>query len=83
MELLFFFFYQHKGEVASLPPLPETKTSNIVLGHFRFREDGVVKYLDGAKELKNEERNTMEVSFEDVEKYNQNLSATIIEEYFR
>ncbi|XP_018912680.1 LOW QUALITY PROTEIN: DNA replication licensing factor Mcm6 [Bemisia tabaci] len=48
-----------------------------------FREDGVVKYLDGAKELKNEERNTMEVSFEDVEKYNQNLSATIIEEYFR
>jgi DNA replication licensing factor MCM6 len=39
--------------------------------------------LYGAQELRNPERSTLEVSFEDVEKYNQNLAATIIEEYYR
>lgn len=34
-------------------------------------------------ELEKMERNCLEVSFEDVEKYNQNLSTTIIEEYYR
>lgn len=29
------------------------------------------------------ERNSLEVSFDDVEKYNQNLATTIIEEYYR
>ncbi|KAL3287873.1 hypothetical protein HHI36_002331 [Cryptolaemus montrouzieri] len=48
-----------------------------------FREDGDIKYLDLAKELLNQERSTIEVSFEDVEKYNQNLATSIIEEYYR
>lgn len=39
--------------------------------------------MEPAKELQIEERSTIEISFEDVEKYNQNLATTIIEEYFR
>lgn len=50
---------------------------------YRFSEDGTVKYLDPAKELLDQERSTIEISFEDVEKYNQNLATTIIEEYYR
>lgn len=49
----------------------------------RYREDGKIKYLCGAEELRNPERSTLEVCFEDIEKYNQNLAATIIEEYYR
>nr|CAD7589912.1 unnamed protein product [Timema genevievae] len=48
-----------------------------------YKEDGKIKYLDGAKDLKNPERSTLEVNFDDVEKYNQNLATTIIEEYYR
>ncbi|KAJ8949178.1 hypothetical protein NQ318_021671 [Aromia moschata] len=46
-------------------------------------EDGELKYLEPGQELQNEERSTIEVSFEDVEKFNQNLATTIIEEYYR
>lgn len=42
-----------------------------------------MKYLEAANELKHPERSTIEISFEDVEKYNQNLATTIIEEYYR
>jgi DNA replication licensing factor MCM6 len=49
----------------------------------RYKEDGKIKYLCDAQELRNPERSTLEVCFEDVEKYNQNLAATIIEEYYR
>lgn len=42
-----------------------------------------MKYLEPVQELVSPERSTLEVSFEDVEKYNQNLATTIIEEYFR
>jgi len=49
----------------------------------RFKEDGVVKYSDAAKELVSPERCTLEVSFEDTESYNQVLATTIIEEYYR
>lgn len=42
-----------------------------------------MKYLEPANELKHPERSTIEISFEDVEKYNQNLATTIIEEYYR
>lgn len=49
----------------------------------RFREDNILKYLEPAKELLTQERSTIEVSFEDVEKYNQNLATSIIEEYYR
>ncbi|XP_011495965.1 PREDICTED: DNA replication licensing factor Mcm6 [Ceratosolen solmsi marchali] len=48
-----------------------------------FKEEGEVKYLEPAKELVSPERSTLEVSFEDIEKYNQVLSTTIIEEYYR
>ncbi|KAK9747350.1 MCM N-terminal domain [Popillia japonica] len=48
-----------------------------------FKEFGELKYLQPSQELLNQERSTLEVSFEDVEKYNQNLATTIIEEYFR
>ncbi|KAJ8917378.1 hypothetical protein NQ315_002402 [Exocentrus adspersus] len=48
-----------------------------------FKEDGELKYLEPAQELQSEERSTIEISFEDVEKYNQNLATTIIEEYYR
>jgi len=49
----------------------------------RYKEDGKIKYLYGAEELRSPEKSTLEVCFEDVEKYNQNLGATIIEEYYR
>ncbi|KRT84432.1 hypothetical protein AMK59_2499, partial [Oryctes borbonicus] len=48
-----------------------------------FKEFGEIKYLEPSQELLNQERTTLEVSFEDVEKYNQNLATTIIEEYYR
>ncbi|KAK3908270.1 DNA replication licensing factor Mcm6 [Frankliniella fusca] len=48
-----------------------------------FKEDGVVKYIEPVQALKEPERSTLEVSFDDVEKYNQNLATTIIEEYYR
>ncbi|XP_014244305.1 DNA replication licensing factor Mcm6 [Cimex lectularius] len=48
-----------------------------------YREDGEIKYLDSAKELQSLERCTLEVSFEDIEKYNQNLATAIVEEYLR
>ncbi|XP_063216814.1 DNA replication licensing factor Mcm6 [Bacillus rossius redtenbacheri] len=48
-----------------------------------YKEDGRIKYLQGAKDLKTPERSTLEVNFEDVDKYNPNLSTSIIEEYYR
>lgn len=50
---------------------------------FSFKEDGEQKYLEGVQELRSFERSTLEVSFEDIEKYNQSLATTIIEEYYR
>ncbi|XP_050431901.1 DNA replication licensing factor Mcm6 [Adelges cooleyi] len=41
------------------------------------------KYLEAAVEMTNSERFTLEVSFLDVEKFNQNLAITILEEYYR
>ena len=48
-----------------------------------FEVDGQVKYLEKAKELVKPERNTLQVSYQDVEKYNSNLAVTIISEYYR
>ncbi|RZF45302.1 hypothetical protein LSTR_LSTR011118 [Laodelphax striatellus] len=48
-----------------------------------FKEDGEQKYLEPVQELRNFERSTLEVSFEDVEKYNQSLATTIVEEFYR
>ncbi|XP_052744920.1 DNA replication licensing factor Mcm6 [Bicyclus anynana] len=48
-----------------------------------FKEDNEIKYEKQAKELLKPELSTLEISFDDVEKYNQNLATTIIEEYYR
>lgn len=39
--------------------------------------------MEDARDLVKPERNTLEVSFVDVDKYNQNLATTIVEEYYR
>jgi DNA replication licensing factor MCM6 len=49
----------------------------------RYSVGGDVKYLAAALELVRAERNTLTVSFEDVERYNQQLATTILEEYYR
>ncbi len=51
--------------------------------HSRFKEDGEMKYYEKVQDLVQPDRSTLEVKFYDVEKYNQNLATTIIEEYFR
>ncbi|XP_031621912.1 DNA replication licensing factor Mcm6, partial [Contarinia nasturtii] len=48
-----------------------------------FRENGELKYLQPVQDLVSPDRSTLEVNFDDVEKYNQNLATTIIEEYYR
>lgn len=48
-----------------------------------FEVDGEAKYLEKAKELVKPERNTLQVSFQDVEKHNSNLAVTIVAEYYR
>lgn len=43
-----------------------------------------MKYLEAAQDIEKQiERSTLEVNFEDVNKYNEHLSDTIIEEYIR
>jgi len=42
-----------------------------------------MKYASEAQELIRPERSTLVVSFEDVERYNQNLATTILEECYR
>lgn len=51
---------------------------------FRFQNsDGEVKYLRDAEELIRPERNTLTVSFVDLEQFNQQLSTTVQEEFYR
>ncbi|XP_019378023.1 PREDICTED: DNA replication licensing factor MCM6 [Gavialis gangeticus] len=45
--------------------------------------DGEVKYLHDAEELIRPERNTLIVSFVDLEQFNQQLSTTVQEEFYR
>lgn len=50
----------------------------------RFQgEDGEVKYVREAEELIRPERNTLLVSFTDLEGFNQELATTIQEEFYR
>ena len=49
----------------------------------RFIVDGEVKYLQPAEALVRPERNTLTVSFNDIELYNQQLATSIQEEYYR
>ncbi|KAF0299152.1 Zygotic DNA replication licensing factor mcm6-A [Amphibalanus amphitrite] len=44
---------------------------------------GEIKYLEAAKELVKPERNTLQVSFEDIQRFNQSLATTIQEEFYR
>ncbi|KFB48120.1 DNA replication licensing factor Mcm6 [Anopheles sinensis] len=48
-----------------------------------YKEDGEIKYLKTVQDLVNPDRSTLEVSFDDVEKYNQTLATAIVEEYYR
>lgn len=51
---------------------------------YRFQTgDGEVKYVQEAEELIRPERNTLLVSFTDLESFNQELATTIQEEYYR
>ena len=50
---------------------------------FRFVYEGEVKYLKPAESLIHLERNTLTVSFTDIELYNQQLATSIQEEYYR
>ena len=50
---------------------------------FRFTVDGELKYQQGVEELIRPERNTLTVSFEYIQQYNQQLATTIQEEYYR
>jgi len=49
----------------------------------RFSVDGEVKYLRPAEALIRPERNTLVVSFADIEVHNQQLATSIQEEYYR
>ncbi|XP_033625243.1 zygotic DNA replication licensing factor mcm6-B-like [Asterias rubens] len=48
-----------------------------------FTVDGELKYQQGVEELIRPERNTLTVSFEYIQQYNQQLATTIQEEYYR
>lgn len=58
-------------------------SDRLMFVHCRFTVDGEQKYLSEVQELIRPERNTLTVSYEDVEKYNQQLATTILEEYYR
>jgi hypothetical protein len=65
----------------SLVSLILTKLTSLFVS--RFSVDNDLKYVPEAQELIRPERNTLTVSFEDVEKYNQQLATTVMEEYYR
>ena len=48
-----------------------------------FKAEGENKYLNEVQELIRPERNTLTVSFNDIESYNSKLSTIIQEEYYR
>ena len=49
----------------------------------RFMVDGELKYLQDAGNLQGPERNTLAVSFQDVEEYSSKLATLIIENYYQ
>ena len=57
--------------VSTIPPPP------------RFEKENEVKYAVDISELVSPERNTITVSFKDIESYNRNLATTIQDEYYR
>lgn len=72
------------GRVSTNAIRAASPTNPIKIILFRFREHGELKYYTQIEDLVvNADRSTLEVNFDDVEKYNQNLATTIIEEYYR
>ena len=72
--------------ISQINTFPLVSHCNVLLSLFancRYSVDGEQKYLAEVQELIRPERNTLSVSFEDVEKYNQQLATTILEEYYR
>ena len=53
-----------------------------VCDFYRFRVDGELKYLPDIQELIRPERNTLTVSFLDLEAWNTQLATSIQEEYY-
>ena len=49
----------------------------------RFMVDGELKYLQDAGSLERAERNTLTVSFIDVEEYSSKLATLITEKYYQ
>lgn len=60
-----------------------TRVSFLCVSVHRFHAEGEVKYVREAEELIRPERNTLLVSFTDLEVFNQELATTIQEEYYR
>lgn len=87
---------QHSDLLACIGILAPVCNSNLIrlpenesrlcssLMRFRFQDKtGDPLYLTEAQELIRPERNTLTVSFTNVERYNQQLATTIQEEYYR
>ena len=69
------------GELVSYDVLVRLFTESLLC---RFQNsDGEVKYLCDAEELIRPERNTLLVSFTDLEQFNQELATAIQEEFYR
>lgn len=49
----------------------------------RFKVDGELRYLQDVKQLENPERNTVTISFLDVEEYSTRLATLIQERYYQ
>ncbi len=80
----------HLGWEIPLPPLYQTLMCVFGVLAFtlcmcvcRFMVDGELKYLQDAGNLQGPERNTLTVSFPDVEEYNSKLATLIIENYYQ
>lgn len=63
--------------------LPSALLTHVSAINPRFKEDGELKYYKSIGELVTPDRSTLEVNFDDIEKYNTNLATTIVEEYYR
>ena len=61
----------------------ECSPLNAVFAFCSFKVDGELRYLQDAKQLENPERNTVTISFLDVEEYNTKLATLIQERYYQ
>ena len=73
---------------AAMSTLNQTNITNSLkhLYNRRFEKpgaEGEARYAPDVMELVAPERNTLTISFKDIENYNKNLANTIIDEYYR